>query len=131
MAETHLRSPKMTEIDLSKYTEWPQEFVTRGGEMAIVYGPVEETDQWFGRVDEVACLWNEIGHRQEGSSFYYLARPAPKKLSGWLNIYKPLGRYGPRAGHALFETKAEADKHAGGDRVACIDLSRFTEGEGL
>ena len=121
----------MTKIDLSKYTEWPQEFVTYGGDTAIVYGPVEGTAWYYGRVHMGAYLWNEAGDAQGGAGFCYLARPAPKKLSGWLNIYKPLGRYGPRAGHALFETKAEADKHAGGDRVACIDLSQFTEGEGL
>lgn len=48
----------------------------------------------------------------------------PKKLSGHLNYFKN----GVVEG---WKTREDADKFASEDRVACIDLSQFEEGEGL
>ena len=53
---------------------------------------------------------------------------APKKLSGFINVYDT-GIFGN-----IHDTKSKADDSNGGPgtlRVACIDLSQFSEGEGL
>ena len=46
---------------------------------------------------------------------------APKQLSGFVNVYLVRAH----------DTKEIADKEAGSNRVACIDLNQFTEGYGL
>lgn len=48
---------------------------------------------------------------------------APKKLSGFANIYSN--------GVQIHENKDSADKLCSDDRLACIDLSQFKEGHGL
>lgn len=50
---------------------------------------------------------------------------APKKLSGFVNVYKQ------GACDVIFGTKEAADEHHTRNRVACIDLSQFDEGYGL
>lgn len=51
------------------------------------------------------------------------AKPAPERerMKGWINIYPP----------AWHDTKEAADRQAGLDRIACIDLSQHFVGEGL
>ena len=48
---------------------------------------------------------------------------APKTLSGFVNVYAN------RTSRYL--SKSDADNGASKDRIACIDLSKFNEGEGL
>lgn len=115
----------MTEIDLSKYTEWPQEFVTRDGKTAIICGLVEGTDQWFGRVRGVAHLWRRHGEAVTYGSANSLDRPFPKKIIKWVNFYP--WSSGLRGVH---NTKEDADRSAGYDRIACVRVE-FTEGDGL
>ena len=51
---------------------------------------------------------------------------APKKLSGFVNLYKD------NRGVIIHRTKYAADEFAfKPDRIACIDLSQYEEGEGI
>ncbi|PHS02420.1 MAG: hypothetical protein COA78_21100 [Blastopirellula sp.] len=53
---------------------------------------------------------------------------APKKLSGFVNIYIPHGEDEVFTVHC---ERRHADKVAGSSRVACIDLSQFEQGYGI
>lgn len=48
---------------------------------------------------------------------------APKKLSGFINVYADSAN--------IYKTKDEADEKSAYDRTACIDLSQFEKGHGL
>ena len=71
--------------------------------------------------------WTSIGEGQ--STFFgtcHLAPPERPRLSGWVNVYRGYTHEG------AFVSKEAADRAARGfDRIACIDLSQFYEGEGL
>ena len=72
--------------------------------------------------------WDMDGISQaNGASFYDLFM-APKKLSGFVNVYT-----NGDSGY-IHDTKKSADNaHSGtqNPKIACIDLSKFDEGEGL
>lgn len=80
----------------------------------------------YGVVDEDVCSWTA-----EGTSIAGCAEShddlfmAPKKLSGFINVYSN------GVTSCVYKTKELANHHACSDRIACIDLSQFEEGEGL
>lgn len=49
----------------------------------------------------------------------------PRRLQGWINVY-PNEITG-----VVYQTRSDADSGASDERIACIDLSQFKEGEGL
>lgn len=52
--------------------------------------------------------------------------PVKRKFSGWVNVY-----WGSVIEFSdLFDTKERADKY-GDNRIACIQIPEFTEGDGL
>jgi hypothetical protein len=53
--------------------------------------------------------------------------PVPVKRTGWVNIYSEED-YGCH--YKFSETREGADKRAGSDRIACVQIT-FTDGEGL
>lgn len=66
------------------------------------------------------------GHRnvnQSKSEFDVIRKP--KRLQGWVNVYPNGLAYG------YFDDREQADQNVIKGRIACIDLSQFTEGEGL
>lgn len=48
---------------------------------------------------------------------------APKKRKTWLNCYN-------KVGGSCYKSRYEADKYAGPDRIACVEVE-FEEGQGL
>ena len=78
-----------------------------------------------GVIDNEMCTWLIDGVRRVGGSDRenYQLFMAPKKLSGFVNIYSD-------------QTSVECPSRKVADscsinRIACIDLSQFDEGEGL
>ena len=81
----------------------------------------------YGVVGDEVESWKECGRflaLMDSDNPYDLFM-APKKLSGWVNIYPNL------AGPFFYESKGDADRCASIDRIACIDLSQYNEGDGL
>jgi len=54
--------------------------------------------------------------------------PEKRKMTGWVNVY-------PDGAGVILKTKSECDRNAAGDRIACLDLSKynieFEEGDGI
>lgn len=113
-------------IDLSTYdySNGPVEFEMASGGVAWVYGPIPGTENYYyGRVGPIGAMWAKHG-TSIGVAHRHLRRPAPKKHSGWMNVYHHIIYAG------LYPTKEEADRQAGPNRIACVYVE-FTEGEGL
>jgi hypothetical protein len=70
-------------------------------------------------IDGLIYLFYEDGSYTKELEYWPDLFMAPKKLSGFINVY------------VTFTTKEEADTFALPSRTACIDLSQFEEGYGL
>ena len=111
----------------------PEELQTRSGSevLGIFEDKVEGCDPYnrylvvikddegigIARVNISGCYW---AHGETDKDVVL----KPKKLSGFINIYKNHSSSG------IFTKEEYADDNMS-ERIACIDLSQFNEGEGL
>ena len=85
---------------------------------------VENIKTLYGVMESQVETWNCLGEYHVG----VCGHPtnlfmAPKKLSGFVNIYLSAAD--------SFSTRQAADDMASPERITCIDLSQFDEGHGL
>ena len=112
---------------------FPHKYVTRGGHEAEVWatdGPKKYPLQGRFRNkggDWIAVSWAKDGiYSYSGKSHVDLLDPI-REHTFWLNVYlEPAGL----ATGVGYRTKADADRAADPDRIACFKVT-FVEGEGL
>ena len=107
-----------------------EKVITRDGrEVTQLYVfTCDQEKSLYGVMDGVVEQWNclgqyHAGHNSHDTNLFM----APKKLSGFVNVYA--NRYQPSPIHP---TRESADEHCEpSNRLACVDLSQFDEGHGL
>ena len=78
----------------------------------------------YGVMEDHVEQWNCIGEYHAGTAKHATNLfMAPKKLSGFVNVYLSAAD--------SFSTRKAADDMASPERIVCIDLSQFDEGHGL
>lgn len=108
-----------------------EKVITRDGrEVTQLVNFVVMTDRSLcGVIDKELCTWLVDGARYVAGVNIpnYQLFMAPKKLSGFVNIYAHNFQPSP-----IHLTRELADEHCEpSNRLACVDLSKFDEGEGL
>jgi len=91
----------------------------------------QQTQTLYGVMQGTVEQWNCLGQYHAGENVHSTNLfMAPKKLSGFVNVYDD-GRHG-----TVHKTRTAADEWAEDMprdciRLTCIDLSKFEEGHGL
>lgn len=116
-----------TVIDL-RTAKSGDKFLCRNGETFVFVG--KAVNKYLAHLinDDQFIIWLRVnGTTGVMDDKFDIIAPAPHKLSGWVNVYDK-GSMG-----AILETKMIADGNLDFNRkrIACIDLSQFTEGHGL
>ena len=102
--------------------------ITRDGQDATQIHAFKDVENYelYGVIGSDVFSWRINGKFYSADESHHDLFMAPKKLSGWVNLYKD------NRGVIIHRTKYAADEFAfKPDRIACIDLSQYEEGEGI